>query len=389
MSDLSQKKIAQATGGAEASVGTIICAHRDEGRIVDAPLCLTEKITIEEDLQIDIGYELQMRNIHTLNCTVKRTFAEITLCTSCFSYADHCQVYNGIPALNGLSVKLYQSRVTVLLGHNGAGKTTLLNILTGVTGATSGIARVLGYDATTQRDKIRTLVSYCQQTDIFFENLTCCENLLYFGSLKGTSWAALQATIAETLKVVHLEDKAYCMPDTLSGGMKRRLSLAIAIVSKPKLVILDEPTTGLDAETRRNVWDVVQAVRKEHSVLLSSHDMEEADAIGDSIIVMARGKAVCSGSISFLKKACGVGYKITLAKVPEKFNVKNVLALIHKTVPGAEVDNDKTGEVIIALNTLNHENFPGMFKALEHDSVGLGIEAIGVTAATMKDVYLK
>ncbi|XP_077534447.1 phospholipid-transporting ATPase ABCA3-like [Haemaphysalis longicornis] len=299
------------------------------------------------------------------------------------------KVYNGIPALNGLSVKLYQSRVTVLLGHNGAGKTTLLNILTGVTGATSGIARVLGYDSTTQRDKIRTLVSYCQQTDIFFENLTCCENLLYFGSLKGTSWAALQATISETLKVVHLEDKAYCMPDTLSGGMKRRLSLAIAIVSKPKLVILDEPTTGLDAETRRNVWDVVQAVRKEHSVLLSSHDMEEADAIGDSIIVMARGKAVCSGSISFLKKACGVGYKITLAKVPQKFNVKDVLALIHKTVPGAEVDNDKTGEVIIALNTLNHENFPGMFKALEHDSVGLGIEAIGVTAATMKDVYLK
>ncbi|XP_077534445.1 phospholipid-transporting ATPase ABCA3-like [Haemaphysalis longicornis] len=258
----------------------------------------------------------------------------------------------------------------------------------GVSGATSGTARIFGYDATTQRDKIRTLVSYCQQTDIFFENLTCCENLLYFGSLKGTSWEALQATIAETLKLVHLEDKAYSMPNTLSGGMKRRLSLAFAIVSKPKLVILDEPTTGLDAETRRNVWDVIQALSKEHSVLLSSHDMEEADAIGDSIIVMARGKAVCSGSTSFLKKACGVGYKVSLVKEPGRFEVKDVLALIHKTVPGAEVDNDKTGEVIIALNTLNHEHFPAMFKKLEQKSEELGIQAIGVNAASMKEVYL-
>ncbi|KAH9359511.1 hypothetical protein HPB48_000819 [Haemaphysalis longicornis] len=117
--------------------------------------------------------------------------------------------------------------------------------------------------------------------------------------------------------------------------------------------------------------------------------MEEADAIGDSIIIMAHGKAMCSGSTSFLKKAYGVGYKVSLVKASGNFDVKDVLALIQKMVPAAEVDNDKTGEVTIALKTLDHQNFPAMFEKLERNSEKLGIGAIGVTVASMKDVFLK
>ncbi|XP_077533809.1 phospholipid-transporting ATPase ABCA3-like [Haemaphysalis longicornis] len=256
-------------------------------------------------------------------------------------------------------------------------------------GPTSGTARVCGYNAATKRDEIRRIVSLCQQFDIFFEDLTCIENLLYFGSLKGSNMEKLRQAIVNTLKVVNLEEKTHSMPSELSGGMKRRLSMAIAIVSNPKIVILDEPTTGMDPETRRNVWDVIQILGKQHTVLLSSHDMEEADAIGDYIIVMALGKAVCAGSTAFLKKACGVGYKIALAKAPSGFNLAGALAEIHKAAPNAEVEDEKQGEVVIALRTLDNTSFPAMFKELEKSSQKLGIESMGVTVASMKDVYLK
>ncbi|KAH9377127.1 hypothetical protein HPB48_008270 [Haemaphysalis longicornis] len=157
----------------------------------------------------------------------------------------------------------------------------------------------------------------------------------------------------------------------------------------PKLVILDEPTTGLDPETRRNVWDAIQIVGKQHTILLSSHDMEEADAIGQHIIIMSSGINVGSGSTAFLKKACGVGYKIALMKAPSDFNLEGALAEIRKTVPLAEVEADKQGEATIALKTLDITGFPAMFKALEQSSKQLGIATIGVTVASMKDVYLK
>ncbi|XP_077550794.1 phospholipid-transporting ATPase ABCA3-like [Haemaphysalis longicornis] len=117
--------------------------------------------------------------------------------------------------------------------------------------------------------------------------------------------------------------------------------------------------------------------------------MEEADALGDYIIVMALGKAVCSGTTAFLKKACGVGYKISLVKAPTGFNLQGVLADIRKTAPNAEVEDEKQSQVIIALRTLNNTGFPAMFKTLEASKETLGFESMGVTVASMKDVYLK
>ncbi|KAH7932734.1 hypothetical protein HPB49_001954 [Dermacentor silvarum] len=299
------------------------------------------------------------------------------------------QVYGYKPALNGVDMKVYESKITVLLGHNGAGKTTLMSILTGMKAPTSGVAIVCGYDVSKQRYHVRQLVSLCQQTDIFFDDMTCTENLLYFGSLKGTKKAKLVNSITETLRVVGLEDKAYSMPHQLSGGMKRRLSIAITLVSEPELLILDEPTAGMDPETRRCVWDTLQNVAKKSTLLLSSHDMEEADAIGDQIIVMANGVAVCSGSTAFLKKACGVGYKLTFTKVPKAFDLNQAMAIVHNTIPKAVVDDDKESEVSIMLGTTDPTGFSAMFKELESSLEKLGITSIGVTVASMKDVYLK
>ncbi|KAL1477381.1 hypothetical protein MTO96_035774 [Rhipicephalus appendiculatus] len=145
----------------------------------------------------------------------------------------------------------------------------------------------------------------------------------------------------------------------------------------------------MDPETRRNVWDALQDVAKKRTLLLSSHDMEEADALADQIVMMASGTVICCGSTAFLKKACGVGYKVTLTKVTHAFDLKSVMSIIHKTTPEAVVDDDKLEEVSIALGTLEHHHFPEMFKALESSVEQLGIAGIGVTVASMKDVYLK
>ncbi|KAL1470854.1 hypothetical protein MTO96_040249 [Rhipicephalus appendiculatus] len=179
------------------------------------------------------------------------------------------------------------------------------------------------------------------------------------------------------------------MPKELSGGMKRRLSMAMTLVSEPDLLLLDEPSAGMDPETRRNVWDVLQKVAKQRTLLLSSHDMEEADAIADQIVIMAAGVVVCTGSTTFLKKACGVGYKVTFTKVPQAFRLNDVMAVVHRTMPHAVVDDDKKEEVCIALGTMENKEFPGMFRTLESSMGRLGISAIGVSVASMKDVYLK
>ncbi|XP_065294926.1 phospholipid-transporting ATPase ABCA3-like isoform X2 [Dermacentor albipictus] len=299
------------------------------------------------------------------------------------------KVFGAKPVLNGLSLKVCASKITCLLGHNGAGKTTLMSILTGMQAPTSGAATVCGYDVASQRYQVHQRVSFCQQTDIFFEYMTCAENLYYFGSLKGGKPERLEESIRETLRLVALEDKASSLPKTLSGGMKRKLSIAMTLVSEPEVLILDEPTAGMDPETRRTVWDTLTNLAKDRTLLLSSHDMEEADAIADQIIVMASGGIVCNGSISFLKKACGVGYKLTFSKVKNAFKLHDAMHIVHKNIPAAVVDDEKQEEVSIALGTLDTKDFPAMFKALESSLEKLGIAGIGVTAASMKDVYLK
>ncbi|XP_070381252.1 phospholipid-transporting ATPase ABCA3-like isoform X2 [Dermacentor albipictus] len=299
------------------------------------------------------------------------------------------KVYGYKPALNGVNLKVYETRITVLLGHNGAGKTTLMSILTGMLAPTSGAVRVCGYNVASQREQVRQRVSFCQQKDIFFEDMTCVENLLYFGSLKKGHHDRLMSSIQETLRVVGLEDKVYNMPSELSGGMKRRLSIAMTLVSDPEVLILDEPTAGLDPETRRIVWDTLQNVGKKKTLLISSHDMEEADAIADQIIIMASGVVVCSGSTAFLKTACGVGYKLTFIKVANAFKLNDIMNIVRHAAPAAIVDDDKEAAVSIALGTLDNTGFPAMFRALESSLRRLGIASIGVTVASMKDVYLK
>ncbi|KAH7943263.1 hypothetical protein HPB52_006582 [Rhipicephalus sanguineus] len=153
--------------------------------------------------------------------------------------------------------------------------------------------------------------------------------------------------------------------------------------------MLDEPTTGVDPATRRKMWDILRKIGKERTLMFSSHDMFEVDAVAEQIVVMAAGTVICSGSMTFLKKACGVGYTITLVKEPRLFNMEGALAVVRKAIPGARVHVDAQSAVSIRLGTFDHSGFPGLFETLERSSAKLGIADIGLTVATVKDVYSK
>ncbi|KAH6930076.1 hypothetical protein HPB50_008779 [Hyalomma asiaticum] len=154
------------------------------------------------------------------------------------------------------------------------------------------------------------------------------------------------------------------------------------------MLIMDEPTAGLDPETRRTIWSLVKELRGKTSILLSTHDMEEADVLADRIIVMYNGSVICWGSPTFLKNACGVGYKLRIQKEQKTFKSDSVMAVVKSSVPQAMVQEEKDNEVVIALNTMKRERFPVMFKALEEGGKKLGIVSIGVSLATMTDAYL-
>ncbi|KAL1474806.1 hypothetical protein MTO96_020451 [Rhipicephalus appendiculatus] len=298
--------------------------------------------------------------------------------------------FGTVPVLNGLDLDVYERKVTVLLGHNGAGKSTLMSILTGTLGGpTSGTAIVCGHDVYSDREMVHSEVALCQQSDLFFDDLTCGENALYFAALKNGYGPHVQHATASMLKKMDLEGSKDKMPDEVSCGTLRMLSLAIAIASQPKLLMLDEPTTGMDLVTRRKMWDILQKVGRETTILFSSHDMFETDAVADQIVIMSAGTVICSGSTTFLKKTCGVGYTINLVKEPGLFNLEGALAVIQNVIPGAHVHSDGQSTVAIRLGTFDNTGFPSLFETLESSSKQLGIADIGLTAATVKDVYTK
>ncbi|XP_075749336.1 phospholipid-transporting ATPase ABCA3-like [Rhipicephalus microplus] len=319
------------------------------------------------------------------------------------------KVFGGTVALNKVNITTYKSQVTILLGHNGAGKTTLMSILTGLIEPNSGLVLVSGKD-------IRTTgferMGFCPQFDALFADLTVSEHLSYFGGVKfsfgcmpsvpneklmqhvsidirGLHSDVILTTTTKLLQAVRLSDKADAFPEELSGGMKRKLSIALALLTSPEVLILDEPTAALDPETRRSIWSLIKELGGDASILLSTHDMEEADVLGDRIIVMYNGSVISWGSPSFLKNACGVGYKLRIQKEQKAFKSDAVLALVKKTVPQAIIEDEKENEAIIALHTMEIRGFPAMFRELEGRSKGLGIKSTGVSVATMQDAYVK
>ncbi|XP_020420066.1 ABC transporter A family member 2 isoform X2 [Prunus persica] len=221
-----------------------------------------------------------------------------------------CRRTSPYHALKGLWVNFAKDQLFCLLGPNGAGKTTAINCLTGNTPVTGGDALIYGNSARSSvgMANIRKIIGFCPQFDILWDALTGQEHLHLFASIKGLPSASVKSVAKKSLAEVRLTEAAKMRAGSYSGGMKRRLSFAIALIGDPKLLILDEPTTGMDPITRRHVWDVIEDAKKGRAIVLTTHSMEEADILGDKIGIMAKGRLRCIGTSIRLKSRFGTGF---------------------------------------------------------------------------------
>ncbi|XP_058456304.1 phospholipid-transporting ATPase ABCA3-like [Malaya genurostris] len=291
-------------------------------------------------------------------------------------------------AVNGLSMSMFEGQITVLLGHNGAGKTTTMSMLTGMISPTSGTAIINGYDITTEMDAVRSSMGLCPQHNILFDELTVAEHIEFFARLKGVPKKNIKCEVEHFVKVLDLTDKTNMQSHTLSGGMKRKLSVGIALCGGSKVVLCDEPTSGMDPAARRALWDLLIKEKKGRTILLTTHFMDEADILGDRIAIMADGELKAAGSSFFLKKRFGVGYRLICVK-GENCCAEDLKVFLRKYIPDIDVDTDIGTELSFILNEEYTEHFQHMLKDLEENTEGLNIRNYGISLTTMEEVFLK
>ncbi|XP_075519486.1 LOW QUALITY PROTEIN: ABC transporter A family member 2-like [Primulina tabacum] len=221
-----------------------------------------------------------------------------------------CKRTSPYHALKGVWLNFPKDQLFCLLGPNGAGKTTAINCLTGITPVTGGDALIYGNSirSSTGMLNIRRMIGVCPQFDVLWDALSGQEHLYLFASIKGLLPASIESEVQKLLAQVKLTEAAKMRASSYSGGMRRRLSVAIALIGNPKLVVLDEPTTGMDPVTRRHVWDVIEETKKGRAIVLTTHSMEEADILSDRIGIMAKGRLRCIGTSIRLKSRFGTGF---------------------------------------------------------------------------------
>ncbi|KAL0485025.1 ABC Transporter A family protein [Acrasis kona] len=217
-------------------------------------------------------------------------------------------------AVNNMFLNVTSGQCLALLGHNGAGKTTLVNMLTGLFGPTSGDAIVCGHSLRGQNgmDLIRKVLGVCPQHDILFPELTARQHLNLFADLKGIPVKGRKSIVDRKLAQVNLSHVADHLAGSFSGGMRRRLSLAISCIGDPRILFLDEPTTGLDPLVKREVWDLIKEMKQDCIVILTTHSMAECEYLSDRVAIMAHGRIRCIGDALNLRNRFGDGYKVNL-----------------------------------------------------------------------------
>uniref|UniRef100_A0A8C1V7F6 P-type phospholipid transporter n=1 Tax=Cyprinus carpio TaxID=7962 RepID=A0A8C1V7F6_CYPCA len=314
-------------------------------------------------------------------------------------------------AVDGLTLGFYEGQITSFLGHNGAGKTTTMSILTGLFPPTSGTAYIMGKDIRSELSSIRRSLGVCPQHNVLFSMLTAEEHIWFYARLKGLSEEEVKAETEQILTDTGLPHKRKSRTSQLSGGMQRKLSVALAFVGGSKVVILDEPTAGVDPYARRGIWDLLLKYRAGRTIILSTHHMDEADILGDRIAIISHGKLCCVGSSLFLKTQLGTGYYLTLVKKntePSLSSCRNssrttwsespavpvdvalISSLILKHVPAARMVEDLGHEItyVLPYKSAKDGAFVELFHDLDDRLADLCISSYGVSDTTLEEVRL-
>lgn len=259
---------------------------------------------------------------------------------------------NGTKAVNQVSLTLEKGKIYGLLGPNGAGKSSLINLMLSLTKLTSGDISLLGHSVKDLK-KISSQIGYVPQDIAIYSDLTAYENVALFGSLYGLKGKNLKESVLDSLAFVGLTDQAYQFPSHFSGGMKRRLNIACALVHKPQLIIFDEPTVGIDPQSRNHILDSIRSLNaKGATVIYTTHYMEEVEALCDYIYIMDHGKVIEEGSKADIeeryKKSVPSHIFVTLTdkESVQKINKPNWQLVEKENETLVMISNDTIPEVI-------------------------------------------
>jgi ABC-2 type transport system ATP-binding protein len=298
------------------------------------------------------------------------------------------EVYaDGTRALEGISFNVKEGEFFGFLGPNGAGKSTTIKVLTTLLRKTSGHVSVAGYDLDESPKEIRKVIGVLNQETIVDVDLTGKENLRLQGRLEQMRGSVLESRVNELLKMVQLEEFAKKPAGRYSGGMKKRLDLASALIHKPKLLFLDEPTTGLDPQSRASIWDYLDKLNKEEgiTIFLTTQYMEEADKLCRQLSIIDHGKIIAGGSPTELKQAIGHDHITLSLKNSQDPLLISETKKILQGVQGVEDVTDSDGGIVADAKNAN-EIIADIVTALDRNNIRL--MSLSISSPSLDDVFL-
>jgi ABC-2 type transport system ATP-binding protein len=295
------------------------------------------------------------------------------------------KVYSsGLKAVDEISIKLEDGEIFGFLGPNGAGKSTTIMILTTLLKPTSGKAFVAGFDVTTQAKNVRQNIGYVQQDSTVDEYLTGRENLELQARLNHIPKNIQTKRIDEILEIIELVDRQNEAAVTYSGGMRKRLDIGGGLLNMPKVLFLDEPTLGLDIQTRYKIWEYIKKIHDEFgmSIFLTTHYMEEADKLCNNISIIDNGKIKVTGTPKELKSS--LGNEIVIFEIDSEEKLEQLVSEIRK-IPTVK-DVSTNGTIVTVFTTGGEQLTPQIFQ--QANSLQIKIETISLTKPTLDDVFL-
>eukprot|EP00164_Ancoracysta_twista_P003141 GFYU01004190.1.p1 GENE.GFYU01004190.1~~GFYU01004190.1.p1 ORF type:complete len:1422 (-),score=447.32 GFYU01004190.1:80-4345(-) len=311
----------------------------------------------------------------------------ISLHDKCARVHKLSKTYGTTTALKEVSMSMEQGQVFCLLGSNGSGKSTTVNMLSGLHQPTHGDAFLFGYSITEDVEAVQALAGICPQDDILWEEMTGPEHVKLYAKFRGVMSQDIDSVVHESLKTVNLHTELKSYAGSYSGGMKRRLSVALASVGAPRIIFLDEPTTGMDPLSRRRVWGAIEKLKENRIVVLTTQDMTEADALGDKIGILSYGRLRAMGSSLFLKRNFGAGYQINILSDPQ--NIPYLKSFVERQLPQAEILGDfEAGNMTVSLKRKDVKRLPNFFRAIEGDDSG-HIKEWSISDSTLEEVFLR
>ena len=289
------------------------------------------------------------------------------------------KIYGQVKALDSITFHVEEGEIFSLLGPNGAGKTTLMEIIVGIREPTSGTVRVFGIDVQLNPKEVSKIVGFNPQETMLYDELTGIENLEFFASLYGLERDTFKERIEELSDMLDVRDLLRKRVGKLSGGQKRRISIIASILHMPKLLILDEPTVGLDPEARRDFWDIIWRLRDTGStIVLSTHYMEEADELCDRVAIMDLGKIVAIDEPDNLKRMFGGSSKV-IVSIKSRY-LERAEEALRELRPRKGIEG-------LVMETNSPESLvPKVISTL--DRAGLEPERVEIRKPTLEDVFL-